>query len=150
MACPCPKHPLGCYDHPTGCGCQTTKPDVAETHARPSTIVISDWLANFRTEQWTPFEAGTALKAALAKEGYAVIAESEMVEQREDVRESKELASENFTRAKTAESELAGARQSILKFGHHTASCAWSVRGATCNCGWLAVSRAARAFQGEK
>lgn len=41
--------------------------------ARPSTIVISDWLANCRTEQWTPFEAATALKAALAKEGYAIV-----------------------------------------------------------------------------
>lgn len=32
MACPCPKHPFGCYNHPTGCGCQvaSTKPDVAE------------------------------------------------------------------------------------------------------------------------
>lgn len=48
------------------------------------------------------------------------------------------------------QAELAKAKQSILKFGHHTASCAWSTRGGTCNCGWLDVSRAARAFQGEK
>lgn len=40
---------------------------------RPSTIVISDWLANFRSNQWTPFEAGTALKAALDKEGYEIV-----------------------------------------------------------------------------
>lgn len=41
--------------------------------ARPSTIVISDWLANCRAGQWTPFEAATALKAALTKEGYAIV-----------------------------------------------------------------------------
>lgn len=41
--------------------------------SRPSTIVISDWLANCRTEQWTPFEAATALKEALSKEGYVVV-----------------------------------------------------------------------------
>lgn len=46
---------------------------------RTSTIVISDWLANCRTEQWTPFEAATALKAALRKEGY-VIAQSAPLE----------------------------------------------------------------------
>lgn len=40
---------------------------------RPSTIVISDWLANFRTEQWTPFEAAIALKDALTKEGYVIV-----------------------------------------------------------------------------
>jgi hypothetical protein len=40
---------------------------------RPSTIVISDWLANCRTDQWTPFVAATALKAALAKEGYRIV-----------------------------------------------------------------------------
>jgi hypothetical protein len=39
---------------------------------RPSTIVISDWLASCQVGQWTPFEAATALKAALAKEGYLV------------------------------------------------------------------------------
>lgn len=43
---------------------------------RPATIVISDWLANFRQNQWTPFEAGVALKEALRKEGY-VVAQSE-------------------------------------------------------------------------
>lgn len=42
------------------------------TTERPSVIVISDWLANCRAGQWTPFEAATALKAALAKEGYAI------------------------------------------------------------------------------
>lgn len=41
--------------------------------SRPSTIVISDWLANCRTEQWTPFEAATALKSALEKEGYVIV-----------------------------------------------------------------------------
>lgn len=41
--------------------------------SRPSTIVISDWLANCRTEQWTPFEAATALKEALRKEGYEIV-----------------------------------------------------------------------------
>jgi hypothetical protein len=40
---------------------------------RPSVIVISDWLANCRAGQWTPFEAATALKAALAKEGYTIV-----------------------------------------------------------------------------
>lgn len=39
---------------------------------RPATIVISDWLANCQTGQWTPFEAATALKATLAKEGFTV------------------------------------------------------------------------------
>jgi hypothetical protein len=40
---------------------------------RPSTIVISDWLANCQVGQWTPFEAATALKGALAKEGYIIV-----------------------------------------------------------------------------
>lgn len=48
------------------------------------------------------------------------------------------------------QAELAKARQSIQKFGHHTASCAWSLRGGACNCGWFDVSRAGRAFQGVK
>ena len=39
---------------------------------RPATIVISDWLANCQSGQWTPFEAATALKAALTKEGYEI------------------------------------------------------------------------------
>jgi hypothetical protein len=39
---------------------------------RPSTIVISDWLANCSVGQWTPFEAATALKEALRKEGYGI------------------------------------------------------------------------------
>lgn len=42
---------------------------------RSSTIAISDWLVNCRTEQWTPFEAATALKAALEKEGYIIVVE---------------------------------------------------------------------------
>lgn len=54
--------------------------------AGPSTIVISYWLANCRMEQWTPFEAATALKAALTKEGYAIIAESELAKAREIIR----------------------------------------------------------------
>jgi hypothetical protein len=41
--------------------------------SRPSTIVISDWLANCRAGQWTPFEAATLLKIALAKEGYTIV-----------------------------------------------------------------------------
>lgn len=44
--------------------------------SRPSTIVISDWLMNFRSNQWTPFEAATALKAALEKEGYVIVGKS--------------------------------------------------------------------------
>lgn len=40
---------------------------------RPSVIVISDWLANCQTGQWTPFEAAMALKRALAKEGYTIV-----------------------------------------------------------------------------
>ena len=40
---------------------------------RPATIVISDWLANCQVGQWTPFEAATALKAALKKEGYSIV-----------------------------------------------------------------------------
>ena len=39
---------------------------------RPSVIVISDWLANCSVGQWTPFEAATALKEALRKEGYII------------------------------------------------------------------------------
>ena len=39
---------------------------------RPSVIVISDWLANCSVGQWTPFEAATALKEALRKEGYSI------------------------------------------------------------------------------
>jgi hypothetical protein len=39
---------------------------------RSATIVISDWLANCSVGQWTPFEAATALKEALRKEGYGV------------------------------------------------------------------------------
>lgn len=55
--------------------CSRRKPKAGKGEAmkRPSTIVISDWLANFRQNQWTPFEAGTALKAALAKEGYEIV-----------------------------------------------------------------------------
>lgn len=56
---------------------------------------------------------------------------------------------EQMERAKAAEADLAKARAAIQKFGHHTANCAWSVRGAACNCGWLDVSRSARA-QSEK
>lgn len=44
--------------------------------SRPSTIVISDWLMNCRTNQWTPFEAATALKVALEKEGYEIVEKS--------------------------------------------------------------------------
>ena len=40
---------------------------------RPSTIVISDWLANCQVGQRTPFEAASALKATLAKEGYVIV-----------------------------------------------------------------------------
>lgn len=40
---------------------------------RPATIVISDWLANCQVGQWTPFEAATALKEALRKEGYVIV-----------------------------------------------------------------------------
>jgi hypothetical protein len=47
---------------------------------RPSTIVISDWLANCRTEQWTPFEAATALKAVLMKEGYVVALKEDVID----------------------------------------------------------------------
>ena len=39
---------------------------------RPSVIVISDWLAICSVGQWTPFEAATALKEALRKEGYSI------------------------------------------------------------------------------
>lgn len=41
--------------------------------SRPATIVISDWLANCRAGQWTPFEAATALKEALRKEDYVIV-----------------------------------------------------------------------------
>jgi len=34
--------------------------------------MISDWLANCSVGQWTPFEAATALKEALRKEGYSI------------------------------------------------------------------------------
>lgn len=44
---------------------------------RSATIVISDWLANCRAGQWTPFEAATALKEALRKEGYAITAQAD-------------------------------------------------------------------------
>lgn len=47
---------------------------------RPSTIVISDWLSNCRTNQWTPFEAATALKAALTKEGYIVALKEDVID----------------------------------------------------------------------
>lgn len=40
---------------------------------RPATIVISDWLANCQVGQWTPFEAATALKERLQKEGYDIV-----------------------------------------------------------------------------
>lgn len=40
---------------------------------KSSTIVISDWLMNCRTGQWTPFEAATALKVVLAKEGFGMV-----------------------------------------------------------------------------
>jgi hypothetical protein len=41
--------------------------------SRPSTIVISDWLANCQVGQWTPFEAAVALKDALAENGYVIV-----------------------------------------------------------------------------
>lgn len=41
--------------------------------SRSSTIVISDWLTNCQAGQWTPFEAATALKEKLRKEGYAIV-----------------------------------------------------------------------------
>jgi hypothetical protein len=50
----------------------TDNPPADAMRARPSTIVISDWLANCQAGQWTPFEAATALKAALTKEGYEI------------------------------------------------------------------------------
>lgn len=41
--------------------------------SRPATIIISDWLANCQVGQWTPFEAATALKEVLRKEGYVIV-----------------------------------------------------------------------------
>lgn len=41
--------------------------------SRPATIVISDWLANCQVGQWTPFEAATALKDSLRREGYVIV-----------------------------------------------------------------------------
>lgn len=41
---------------------------------RSSTVVISDWLANCQSGQWTPFEAANALRNLLAKEGYTIVA----------------------------------------------------------------------------
>lgn len=40
---------------------------------KAATIVMSDWLAKCGVGQWTPFEAATALKAELAREGYAIV-----------------------------------------------------------------------------
>ena len=40
---------------------------------RSSTIVISDFLQTVRSGVWTPFEAATALKAALKKEGFVIL-----------------------------------------------------------------------------
>ncbi len=40
---------------------------------RPYTVIIADWLANCRTEQWTPFEAAQALVRALGNDGYKVV-----------------------------------------------------------------------------
>jgi len=59
------------------------KPSALVTHPpgtserRPSTIVISDWLANCQVGQWTPFEAATALKDALTKAGYVIALRSQ-------------------------------------------------------------------------
>lgn len=39
---------------------------------RASVIVISDWLASAHAGAWTPFEAASAMKSALANEGYGV------------------------------------------------------------------------------
>jgi hypothetical protein len=45
-----------------------------------STIIISDFLQTVRSGTWTPFEAATALKAALKKEGYVILPRKEVLE----------------------------------------------------------------------
>lgn len=65
---------------------------------RPSTIVISDWLANCSVGQWTPFEAATALKATLAKEGYTIVAESDLAKARDVIRPFAEYAASDVFR----------------------------------------------------
>lgn len=48
--------------------------------SRPASIVISDWLANVRVGQMTPFEAAHSLMNYLQDEGYYVMKPSDAIE----------------------------------------------------------------------